>query len=103
MTVSVIHKKPKQTPDQRREADKLRKRKSRADLKRKGGAAVNFEVLGGTREALERIKIGAGVPQNADLFTRMIHGLDRLLSTDKSQFAEIMRMTSASSGGDHGL
>lgn len=82
--------------EKKREADRLRKRKSRAKLKAKkaarGAEVVETEIYRGTRHCLDELMTTLDYEQEAEIITRLIHGAHRLLQCDRSQVEALLKV-----------
>ena len=81
--------------EEKREAARLRKAKSRAKrklyLKERGAEKLVFTIFRGTAKALEEVMEAGGYEEKAEFYTLATHGLNKLRKEDPDMFERIMK------------
>ena len=82
------------TPEEKREADRIRQQKyrarKRAHKKARGAEVISVEIFRGTRRCIDELMIAGEFEEQSELITLLLHGAHKLMERDKSRFEDLI-------------
>ncbi|WP_299726790.1 hypothetical protein [uncultured Endozoicomonas sp.] len=82
------------TPEEKREADRIRQQKYRARKKAhkqaRGAETISLEIFKGTRNCINELMVAGEFEEQAELITLLLHGAHKLMLRDKSRFNDLI-------------